>query len=975
MVSPLSKTAAVLILLFTTIAAGDELTPFSRAECEISGTRIDAYTIALRDGECADIAIGQRGSDVVVRVADASGAVLTETDDDARANGRERVVIAAKTAAAYTINVSARHPRMPAGRYAIEHVEIRPATGDDRAMFEATLLNTTALRARSSGKMEEARAAGERAVAIAENALGTPDPFVASLLLAFGFEERELGHQALSREILQRALAMCDATLGREHPLTARAIEGIGLSYLNEDDFAKAESAFTESEGILERTLGPEHPRIVDCLIHMSVLHQELEDQQASIAEMERALRIADKYVERDDFKITALINNLGTFYRELGDYERGEPMLRRALHRIEQKFGVEHPYVAVPLQELGIIARERKHYDEALELLWRAEAAREKTLGYFNAQTGAALIVIANVFDAEGEHERALELRRATLQILEATAGPYQHLTLTALSSLTRTYAALGDIACAIENQALLDERFDKAIELNLAVGSERQKLAYAGSLADRTDRTISLNVNDAPGDRRAAEQALLVILQRKGRVLDAMARNLATLRRGLKAGDQKMLDQLRDTTADLAKVALAGPGKTAIAAYRTKLEKLEKEKEALESRISAHSIAFRAQYQPVTLDAVRQAIPLDAALIEFMTYRPFDATEASDTTAYGAPHYVAYVLRRRGRVTFRDLGTASEIDAVIAKWRSALRDPQRKDVDTIARAVDSKVMQPLQPLLSGVSHMLVSPDGQLGLIPFQALVDPRQRHRIERYRISYLTTGRDLLGMKVRRPAGGPAVVVADPLFGEFAQTSASTLYFAPLAGTREEARSIRTLLPRAQILTGTDASKEALERVRAPRILHVATHGFFLENVRTTPNPLLRAGLALSGANLVSRGNNDGVLTALEASTLDLWGTRLVTLSACDSGVGEVKDREGVYGLRRAFTAAGADTVVMSLWPISDYVTRRIMTAFYRGLSGGLGRGEALRQAQLTIMKSKPHPFYWASFIESGNWKALD
>ena len=137
------------------------------------------------------------------------------------------------------------------------------------------------------------------------------------------------------------------------------------------------------------------------------------------------------------------------------------------------------------------------------------------------------------------------------------------------------------------------------------------------------------------------------------------------------------------------------------------------------------------------------------------------------------------------------------------------------------------------------------------------------------------------------------------------------------------------------------------------------------------------LARSGLALSGANLTKSGSQDGILTALEASTLNLWGTKLVTLSACDTGVGEVRNGEGVYGLRRAFFRAGTEALVMSLWPVSDRVTREMMTSYYRELKHGLGRGEALRQAQLAMMKRKgrEHPFYWASFIQSGEWANLD
>ncbi|HKX30371.1 MAG TPA: CHAT domain-containing protein, partial [Blastocatellia bacterium] len=138
----------------------------------------------------------------------------------------------------------------------------------------------------------------------------------------------------------------------------------------------------------------------------------------------------------------------------------------------------------------------------------------------------------------------------------------------------------------------------------------------------------------------------------------------------------------------------------------------------------------------------------------------------------------------------------------------------------------------------------------------------------------------------------------------------------------------------------------------------------------------SPLLRSGLALAGANEHQEQDN-GILTALEMTGLNLWGTRLVVLSACDTGVGEVKNGDGVHGLRRALVLAGSETQVMSLWPIQDRATRDLMIAYYGRLQRGEGRGEALRQVQLTMLKQvkRRHPYYWASFIQSGKWTDLD
>ena len=203
-----------------------------------------------------------------------------------------------------------------------------------------------------------------------------------------------------------------------------------------------------------------------------------------------------------------------------------------------------------------------------------------------------------------------------------------------------------------------------------------------------------------------------------------------------------------------------------------------------------------------------------------------------------------------------------------------------------------------------------------------------------------------------------------------------------FDRLPGTATESRTVGSLLSPATVLTGTEATETALKAVQSPRVLHIATHGFFLADqdlstaaspggATSLEDPMLRSGIVLAGANIGKSGNDDGVLTALEAAGLNLSGTQLVVLSACETGVGEVKTGEGVFGLRRAFMVAGAETLVMSLWQVDDTATQRLMTEFYQRLAKGQDRGEALRQASLTLMQEPAyrHPFFWASFIAAG------
>jgi CHAT domain-containing protein len=679
---------------------------------------------------------------------------------------------------------------------------------------------------------------------------------------------------------------------------------------------------------------------------------------------------------------------------------------------------------VAYPLQNLGILARRRKQYDQALEYFWRSEKIREKALGSQNTLTATLLVNIGNVYASKGDMAKSLELYLRALDIFEITASPYSEATLKTLNNISRTYAVLKETSRAVEIQERVDKTVEKNIALNLVVGSEREKLAFAEDASYYTQRSISMHVREAPDNQRAADNAITAVLQRKGRVLDAVSGSMAALHLHLKPEDQKLLDDLSVATSELASLSLGGPKKMPPADYKTKLASLEKKRDSLEDEIGRRSHGYYSSDRIVTLAAVQSAIPSDAALLEFSVFVPFDANASLEGNQFGDPRYVAYVITNQGDVRWKDLGLAADVDAAVDTFRKALRDPERSDAKQASRALAAKVLDPLRPLLGESKHLLVSPDGQLNLVPFGALLDEKNQFALERYSISYLSTGRDLLRLQASRSSKSGPVLFADPLFGDpevvvvakaeqprtkssgstsarrsvTTATDISSVYFAPLTGTAREANSIHSLFPQSAVFTGQRATKSALKEIEAPSILHIATHGFFLQEqgddssqppdkspirgagevASADPsNPLLRSGLAFAGANLRKSSGEDGIFTALEASNLNLWGTKLVTLSACDTGVGEVRTGEGVYGLRRAFFLAGTESLVMSLWPVSDNVTRELMAEYYAGLKRGIGRGEALRQAQLAMLKRKgrEHPFYWASFIESGEWANLD
>ncbi|HSS21673.1 MAG TPA: CHAT domain-containing tetratricopeptide repeat protein [Pyrinomonadaceae bacterium] len=945
-------------------------------EREIRGGERQTYAVSLLAGQYLK---------VVVKATDINLGVELHLPDDELvpffepfgAQPQESVIWVAGTTGIYRPTVFAA-TRASLGKYEIQITELRPSTEDDRALQQARELFTEYGRLNRASKTLEARTPLTQALEIRERVLGENDLLVAETL---GF---------------------------------------LANSYSVAGDYGSAEPLLIRAQKIFEKLLGPDHPRVARVLLEIAGLYQKKGDDLKAEEMDLKALEIYERAHLSDDAVVGSILEDLGEFQYARGDYENAEKYYERSWAIWEKMLGPDHFHLAIFYTHLGRVAYAAGDYSKAETQFQRALKVAENALGLDHTSVTGYRNDLAMVYCTVGKYATGEALYRQSLAVHEQKAAMGNPAVQETLLGLSRCSAAQSHTADAVKYQSQASELEERYVSLNLATGSEREKLAFLDNLNSRLSRTISLHVWTAPDDAAARNLAVTGILRRKGRVQDAMSAGLAALRSRFNPDDQKLFDQLNQTTAELARVVLSGPQEKTATEREQRIQALDAQQEDLEEQIGQRSAGFYQQTAPVTLAAVRSDIPAGAALIEFAIYRPFDPKSPESHKAYGEPRYVAYVVRTDGEVRWSELGSAKEIDAQVAQMRAALRDPERKDIQHLARELDARVMQPLRPLLGDATQLLVSPDGELNLVPFAALVDEQGRYLIQRYSFAYLTSGRDLLRLQVARESKSGPLIIANPTFGEQSELQAiavatnskhlqrntkgrsfttarslNDIYFAPLAATDSEARSIQALFPDARVLTGPNATETAVKLVTAPRLLHLATHGFFLSetpavaggpaastNGPVSPgtkieNPLLRSGLAFAGANLPSSNGDDGILTALEASGLNLWGTKLVVLSACDTGVGEVRTGEGVYGLRRAFTLAGAESLVMSLWPISDFTTRSLMTSYYQNLKQGMGRGEALRRVQLEMLKKNPklHPFYWANFIQSGDWGNLE
>src|SRR5262249_6247708 len=280
-----------------------------------------------------------------------------------------------------------------------------------------------------------------------------------------------------------------------------------------------------------------------------------------------------------------------------------------------------------------------------------------------------------------------------------------------------------------------------------------------------------------------------------------------------------------------------------------------LTQQQEQLEAELSNRSAEFRQQLAPITPAGVQQAISRDALLLEWFRYEPFDPKGKDEKARWGKPRYIAYVLKREGEPVVVDIGEAEAIEALILDFRKALSDPNSAFVKDIAKELSEKLLGPLRAQLGNTERLLISPDGALNLLPFTALLDDKGEHLAKLFEITYLTSGRDLLLLASASSSRSRTVLIADPDYGNSASMLAQVdpsiqpqrsidldrggMAFKPLPGTVEEAKALKALLKLndRNVLIGTNATEAKLKELHGPRILHIATHGFFLTDKEIT------------------------------------------------------------------------------------------------------------------------------------------
>jgi CHAT domain-containing protein len=669
------------------------------------------------------------------------------------------------------------------------------------------------------------------------------------------------------------------------------------------------------------------------------------------------------------------------------------EPLLERALAIQERTLGKDHVNLVFTLVPMARISAERGRYARAQRLLARSLSLIERAVGARHPFVAAALDELAASYQAQGLLKQAEPLRRRSLKIRKETLAEDDPELAHSLNELASLRAARGDLVEAVllfRSALEISEWRLRRELLSLPATQLEERLRKLRAQDDRLYALVRRHRDHPDLERLALATALL----RKGRSGEEAAEVSRAIARDLEDGDREAFEQLRALRTQMA----AAPS-------RERAAELAARGDALEADLSQRSAplrTLRALPAPGQMvEAVRLALPADAALVELVEH------EDQEPGVHRPPRYLALVLTAVGGVHAVDLGPAAAIDQAATRLDRALSGTAAPYLEE-SQTLYALAVRPWSKLVAGARRVYLVPDGKLGLVSYAALHDG-QRFIADEKEIVLLNSGRDLLPAQGEVPPGQAVMVFADPDYGGGGAPVApltpvvnrgaapaarcvdlSRASWSQLPGARREAEAVKRFFPEAEVWLGAEATKSALMRIQGPRVLHIAAHGIStgdlasrrpgargmveVEPLAAPPaacpkDPLLRSGLVLARPPDPAARTGGSIATALELMGLDLWGTELVVLSACGTGRGDVERSQGVYGMRRAFQVAGAQTLVTSLWPVEDETTAELMEEFYRRLGEGRGRVAALHEAMLAVRARKPHPHFWAPFIVIG------
>jgi len=822
-----------------------------------------------------------------------------------------------------------------------------------------------------------------------------PDSLGISVCLAnLGQVSVSQGNYLAAEEYLRDAIAIKQKIYGPTHTDVALNLSTLGWLYCNVNNYPKAEELFIRVLEIYRNELGEDHPAFAQTLQYLGVIYHNMENYTSAEEYLQRSMDITIRFFGENHLNEISCLLNLANVYVDNEKYDQADSLLLKALSICRKLYPECHPTTAEIMNSIGLIYLEQGEYDKSIALIDSAYVMRSRLFGSDHS-------IVAESYESISDYHRRVKNFSEAFEFAKKAC----RLKLTSFNE---------NALCMPENDALkFSNLFKKSVNKMLTCFFE----------LDSPDSEIKCAVAD-------------IILGSKGQVSD----HIFERRRAIAKEDDPdiiaLVNQLKAARFRLSRLYIDGEnGSPEI--YKSRLDSLRSITDSLDNELSHLSDSYHKQknYQDISYNRIAALLPEKSTLIEYLVYE-----EIGSETVPAIPHYLAVICTADRKPAIVDLGDVAGIDRLIDRYvRHMFRMAETRlkttiddmnEYGKICRGLYDKIWKPIGEYLADREMLIVAPDGNLNSLAFAGLIDSSGKYLIESHLIHYLSAGRDILRFDKDGEVGSGLYAMGGPDYDAppFARVEGiatqipedvlshyhdinnnrsgcgklNEVTLKPLPGSLDELEMINGTWQNSSneptiIRSGIDATEDNF-KAEAPgfRIIHLCTHAYFLEgacnfnysksnssnvNEWAGENPLLLSGLFLAGANLHGQGADnigieDGILTALEVSEMDLDGTEIVILSACETGLGRIRTGEGAYGLRRAFQMAGARTVISTLWPISDVFTADLFNRLYE--RSEIALPEAMRQVQLSTLKElraaniPDHPVDWAPFVIQGDWR---
>ena len=856
------------------------------------------------------------------------------------------------------------------------------------------------------GKYSKAKEYYTRAVNIIEKLTGENSLITAMTLQSLAELNKDLGLYQQAKEIYIKVLSIFENNFGTYHIHTATVIGNLSDIFLRLNAFSEAKDYAIKELLIKEKVLGKDHPDLVMPLNRLAntLASQGNGFQGGGYDEpfdlYLRALEIIKLNFGLEHHYASLTMNNLANMLLTT-DPTKALPVLEKTVQINKNIYGLSHPYTATSLNNLagayagiGDKKKAESYYIKSLKI-------KEEVLPKDHIDIGITLNNLANIYSDQGLYEQAVFYSQRALKIIRESVGEYNQITHEALTTLAASSFNAG-------KYSITEDAIKRVIQIQTIL---IQREAPFLSISKRTEfkktfgRISELSYSLAQRNSEYNTIALFSRINLHG-ILADLEGNQSKLT-NLSNTQYEIVKELQSVISSLSSFSIEPSERKKLNTYRETLEQ------------SLYKILPRLKPRITSIEEVAKAMPQKSVLIEFQKYHPRVGKR------WDRARYLASILTDNHSISTIDLGPAKDIDAAIHKMTEGI-EKKWNDSTQLINNVYQLVIRPLKKATNDASNWFISADGELNRMPFNSLKIPERNNSYlsDSVNLRLITTGRELIDLtKGPKSSRSQNLIVADPAYDAINQVSdrvtsvenksnkkvyrsaanQNQSIWQRLKETALEGNSIQSLIG-GKLLMREQATSNNVKQISAPKVVHLATHAFYLskgssksdiagEKAVLDPdkdsinngdfynlNPLIRSGIVLSGANNddTSR-DNDGYLTALEITQIDWDGTELVVVSGCESGRGEIRAGEGIYGLKRAIAVAGARSSLLSLWKVDDEATAAFMTSFYTRLKDGSGRGDALSATQKEF-RTHPNedwrePYVWAAFQLSGDWGPIE